>query len=334
MKIRKLSIRNIGPFIEAEMCFFSDADKKQSPVVLITGENGTGKSIILDAIRGMFGPGYGKLERDIRRRKCEGKSYIKMILEPDGKELCLNSYEIRKNDILPGSRSGDHHRLMNLPENVRKGGECPNWIADFWPSASGGGSYRIDTLESPDHRKFLSGALQGLRTNADITRLICHSDYVRDSRDPEERKVGESLYQILERIIEKSLLDGGRLSHVSRSTYEPIIIQNSQAVSLENLSSGNLYLIQNMAGLLSKMYSVLMLRQARLSELCLTPGLLLIDEAENPSQMAEAVHPLCPGNFSQPPDHCQDAFPIYHFLCLKCQAFRMQRRDRPLCGYG
>lgn len=279
MKIKQLSIGNIGPFIEAEMCFLNERDKKQMPVVLITGENGTGKSIILDAIRGMFGPQYCKLERDIRRRKREQEPYIKMILESDGKEMSLNSYEIRKNDILPGP--GDHHTLMNLPENVQKDADCPSWIADFWPSASGQGTYRIDTLESPDHRSFLCNALQGIRTNADITRIICHSDYVRDSRDPAERKLGEQLYQLLEKIIEKSLLDGGRLSHVARSAYEPVIIQNGQPVSLENLSSGNLYLIQNMAGLLRKMYSVQMLRQTPLSDLCLTPGLLLIDEAEN-----------------------------------------------------
>ena len=50
MKIKSLSLRNIGPFIEADMEFFDDSDEKP-PIVLITGENGTGKSIILDAIR-------------------------------------------------------------------------------------------------------------------------------------------------------------------------------------------------------------------------------------------------------------------------------------------
>ncbi len=44
MKIRQLSLKNIGPFIKAEMCFLNDSDEKQRPVVLITGENGTGFS--------------------------------------------------------------------------------------------------------------------------------------------------------------------------------------------------------------------------------------------------------------------------------------------------
>ncbi len=68
MRVRRLSLCNIGPFIEADMEFSSDKDEKP-PVVLITGENGAGKSIILDAIRGMFGIQYGKLERDIRRKE-------------------------------------------------------------------------------------------------------------------------------------------------------------------------------------------------------------------------------------------------------------------------
>jgi ABC-type transport system involved in cytochrome c biogenesis ATPase subunit len=63
MRIKKLSLQNIGPFIEADLDFTNDEDTA-SQVVLITGENGTGKSIILDAIRGMFGPNFARLERD------------------------------------------------------------------------------------------------------------------------------------------------------------------------------------------------------------------------------------------------------------------------------
>ena len=111
--------------------------------------------------------------------------------------------------------------------------------------------------------------------------MICHFDYLRDSRDEREKAIGEKLYAVLGEIIIRSLLEGGRLSHVSRATYEPVIIQNGQAVGLEQLSSGNSYLIQDMVELLGKMYSIHFLRQTDISELCQTPGLLLIDEAEN-----------------------------------------------------
>ncbi len=280
MKIKHLSLRNIGPFIEAEMAFLN-ASHEKPPVVLITGENGTGKSIILDAIRGMFGSAYGSLERNIARRKCSGESEIQLILEQDGEELRLESSEIEANQIKLLMTDSQVKRLANAPGDVQRGEECQNWIADFWPSASASGSYKIGSLAHPQHRYFLNNAFKGTKAKENITQLICHFDYVRDSRDPQEKATGERLYEILENIVKSSLLDGGRLSHVSRSNYEPIIIQNDQPVSLENLSSGNTYLIQNMVGLLGKMYAVHFLRKTPLTELCQTPGILLIDEAEN-----------------------------------------------------
>ncbi|MDI6793174.1 MAG: AAA family ATPase [bacterium] len=283
MRVEQLYLRNIGPFIEAYM----EMDAR-SQVVLITGENGTGKSIILDAIRGMFGFNYGRLERDIRRQKCSGQAIVKIVVEagifltleqilPFGNDLTLIPRQIKADriEIQPGSY------LNDIPVQVRDGGKCPNWVVDFWPSTSPSGSYKINAFTNPNHRSFLLNALQGTKEKADITQLICHFDYMRDSRNPQEKAAAEHLYEILERIIANSLLGDGKLSHVARSTYEPIIIQNDQPVSLESLSGGNLYLIQNMVGLLGKMYSVHFLQQTPLSELCQTPGLLLIDEAEN-----------------------------------------------------
>jgi predicted ATP-binding protein involved in virulence len=274
MRVKSLSLGNIGPFIQADMEFFTDADAKP-PVVLITGENGTGKSIIVDAIRGMFGKLYGTLERDIGRRQRSDQPNIEMILEIERKDLLLKSNEILENRI------NVRHKLANVPHQVQQGGECPNWVVDFWPSTLASGSYQVGTLTNPRHRQFLYNALQGTKTKESITQLICHFDYVRDSRDPRERATGEHLYEILEQIVASSLLNGGKLSHVARATYEPIIIQNGQPVGLANLSGGNSYLIQNLVSLLGKMYAVHVLRETPLEELCQTPGLLLIDEAEN-----------------------------------------------------
>lgn len=72
MRLTKLYLHNIGPFQDSEMELLAEeqveALKKDPalplPVVIITGENGTGKSVILDAIRTVLS-GTTKLERDI-----------------------------------------------------------------------------------------------------------------------------------------------------------------------------------------------------------------------------------------------------------------------------
>ncbi|NJL58426.1 MAG: AAA family ATPase [Desulfobacteraceae bacterium] len=92
MKIKSLSLRSIGPFIEADMEFFDDSDEKP-PIVLISGENGTGKSIILDAIRGMFGENYCKLSRNISRKEPKG-SYITIQIPVSE---CLDPCDLTEN---------------------------------------------------------------------------------------------------------------------------------------------------------------------------------------------------------------------------------------------
>ena len=275
MRIKKLALQNIGPFVEADLDFTDDGSTA-SQVVLITGENGAGKSIILDAIRGMFGSNFVRLERDIRRRKAEEQAAISLVLEIEQQDTEFTSHEFRQDSISPHPTS-----VQGTPGSVQRTGTAPNWVVDYWPSALSGGTYQVNTLVAPKHEQFLSGALQGQKKRENITQLICHFDYLRDSKDPDERATGERLYAILEGIITDSLLNGGYLSHVARATYDPIVVQNGQPVPLANLSGGNSYLIQNMVGLLGKMYSVHFLNQTPLSELGRTPGLLLIDEAEN-----------------------------------------------------
>ena len=275
MRIKKLALENIGPFVEADMDFV-DGENVASQVVLITGENGTGKSIILDAIRGMFGRYFAILERDIRRRKVEEQAKISLVLEIEQQDTEFVPSGFRKDNIDP-----DPSFVRDMPHKAPNEGTAPNWIVDYWPSALASGTYQVNAMVAPKHNQFLINALQGQGKKEDITQLICHFDYLRDSKDPDERALGARLYGMLEGIIADSLLGGGRLSHVARSTYDPIVIQNGMPVPLANLSGGNSYLIQNMVGLLGKMYSVHFLNQTPLSELGQTPGLLLIDEAEN-----------------------------------------------------
>ncbi len=281
MRIRSLHLENIGPFVEADLEFMADGDSRP-PVVLITGENGTGKSIILDAIRGVFGQHYTHLDRDIRRRNNADSVKIEALLEIDRVAVKLRSQRFLEEFIDPSQEESVlSYRIEHIPVEVKQGKDCPNWIVDFWPSILASGSYKVKALSSPNHKSVFQNSLQGTKVKTNITQLICHFDYLRDSRDEREKAIGEKLYAVLGEIIAHSLLEGGYLSHVARATYEPVIVQNGQSVGLEQLSSGNSYLIQDMVELLGKMYSIHFLRQTDISELCQTPGLLLIDEAEN-----------------------------------------------------
>ena len=65
MNIKDLTLKNVGPFKEMHLEFpcTSNASGKL-PVTLITGENGTGKSIILDSLRMLFKGVWG-IDRNI-----------------------------------------------------------------------------------------------------------------------------------------------------------------------------------------------------------------------------------------------------------------------------
>jgi len=275
MRLLSLSLQNIGPFDDAHLEFLSDPEDRPA-VTLLTGENGTGKSVLLDAIRGMFGQHYCKLERTLWRP--DTPFQVELSLELEGARRTLSSTRPGQGDFSP---SPHHYHFYNLPHKVANGGPCPSWVVDFWRSSLATDEYEIRSLSKQDHRSYLNGALQGTQRNAAVTELICGFDYLRDSRDPRERQAGEVLYEATRKIVEESLLEGGKLVHVQRSTFTPMVEQSGRVVPLANLSSGNAYLIQRMISLLGKMYAVHVLMDSDPADVCKIPGLLLIDEAEN-----------------------------------------------------
>lgn len=54
MKLLQLELKNIGPFLGQNIVFDDLNDKSKQQVTIITGENGSGKTIIIDAIRYLF----------------------------------------------------------------------------------------------------------------------------------------------------------------------------------------------------------------------------------------------------------------------------------------
>lgn len=276
MRIVDLSLKNVGPFDEARIEFLRDPDEAPA-VTLITGENGTGKTIVLDAIRAFFGSHFATLERSITRPG--GASEIELRHVTD---LVRNgSVERLSTTTRRDLHGGDAwYPLTLLPMQMAGNAVPPPWVVEFWRSHASTDSYAIDSLAKINHRALYQGALQGDHRNARVTEWLCHFDYLRDSHDPQEKAVGQAVFDAARKIIDWSLLDGEFVA-VQRSTLTPMVRQAGRVVALQNLSSGNAYLIQRMISLLGRMYSLHMLRGGDPAELCNASGLLLIDEAEN-----------------------------------------------------
>lgn len=278
MRLLELSVENIGPFDEARLEFLSGPDDPV-PVAIITGENGTGKTILLDAIRGLFGVQYGGLERAIWREGTPFKVDGNFIIEGQARRIqaqqgvAVNPDEFA---LITSDRA-----LAELPNRIVHSGLLPpHWVVDCWRCTLPVDTYNITQFAQQNPRMFLQESLKGIQRNAAVTELICAFDYLRGSHESKDRRDGEILYETTRTIVQKSVLDG-ELTHVDRRKFMPMIRQSGHVVPLSNLSSGNAYLVQHLISLLGKMYAVHVLRETDASELCKTPGLLLIDEAEN-----------------------------------------------------
>jgi predicted ATP-binding protein involved in virulence len=276
MRVKNLKLENIGPFRNASLEFISDDSEIDSPpVICITGENGTGKSIIIDAIRALFRGRFAGIERDITASKTfliESDIYMN-----DTNFKFTSTKKNEANDIALETNNTDINRLFvsTSVSSYKK-----NFIFDYWTSKLSNDSFDLTNITALDINKYLDNSISGIHKNVDLTKVISFFDYLKDSRDNEEKELGESLYKILEDIINISIAEGS-LSHVSRTTLKPVIKVGSNEITLDKLSSGNLYLIQRLTSLLSQVYSVCTINNIKISEYKEIKGLLLIDEAEN-----------------------------------------------------
>ncbi|MBQ8501359.1 MAG: AAA family ATPase [Bacteroides sp.] len=276
MKIESLYIKNIGPFKEETMEFatLDNIKSGEQPVTIITGMNGAGKSIVIDAIRAILSAQV--LERNI---VADEKNFcIKIETEYDGKgmkSLIANQLEyghLKYSDYSNLNKYFSHG--YELPGNVY------GWVVDYWSSRLPSDSFQISNMVSIDHKNVLKDAMLGKKSNVALTNFICQVDYLRSSEMPEEKALGESLYALVRTVINECL-DNGEFLYVRRVDSTPIVQQNGHQLSLEKLSSGNIFLIEHLLMLLCKMYSVCVLNQIPPSEINKIPGLLLVDEIEN-----------------------------------------------------
>lgn len=250
MKLLNLHIKNIGPFKEASLDFATEFRKgKAEPVTIITGINGSGKSILIDAIRMAF-CGMSILERDI---VADEKDYqIKMEYEENGEKehYFTSSFDKNHSFVLNGSMEViDSAICKALREGYNESDEVRPWVVDFWSAKTPTGSFQISNMMNINHRDVLKNAMSGVKSNIDLVNFICQVDYLRNSEMPEEKSLGEVVYNKLKEIVE-ACLDNGTFKYVRRSNLTPIVEQNGVELSLEKLSSGNLFLLEHLLLLL------------------------------------------------------------------------------------
>lgn len=124
MRLLSLSLENIGPFDRAELRFL-DEPSDAVPVAFITGENGTGKSIVVDAIRGLFGPSYAKLERDITRAAAGPMIDASTVIDGESVTMRSHQFDTVERWFLPSEIRSRHSTIQKLFETSRFA--CPSW---------------------------------------------------------------------------------------------------------------------------------------------------------------------------------------------------------------
>ena len=305
MRLHKLQLKNIGPFKQGELNFITEKDNSDKPpIIIITGENGTGKTIILDAIRSMLFGQYGYLSRNIIRNdnffivkltideKYPQKQILGGVSEIINRKFETNPFRFSTNNNnfnhyfcrirkeMQSIQNKTNNNLLNNTAHSPTFFKHPKWITNYWTSNHTSDNFDIKKLITPDINNYLYNSLNGVQENIEVVELITFFDYLKDASSPEEQKTGEFFSKTIKKIVKLSL-DKGEFAYVKRTNLQPVILQNNKEITLEKLSSGNLYLIQRMISLLGQMYAVHQIHNTPLNNICETPGLLLIDEAEN-----------------------------------------------------
>ena len=121
MRLLNLDLKNIGPFKEGHIDFIDDVNKDEAaPVTIITGENGAGKTIILDAIRALF---YGPLQKVERNIIADKEFYIAFNLLFSGftdERFFVKSGSIVENGGIETNHLGINKLFFSTHKNVLK----------------------------------------------------------------------------------------------------------------------------------------------------------------------------------------------------------------------
>lgn len=274
MRIKNLKLRNIGPFKNANIDFAYETDVENiPPVTIITGMNGTGKSIIIDALRAALSG--DTLERDIVADSTDFEITVDLNYDGSFKKLSTSKFEKLNGQIDGVTNALTYPLRLAYQENSK----VFPWIVDYWTAKIPNDAFKIDNLNRIDHRALMKNVMRGRKSNVELTNFLVSLDYMRGSDDEKEKETAEIMFEALRDIINQCL-DNGSFKHIRRKDLMPIFEQNGNELTIDKLSNGNIMIIEHLVMLLSKMYSLSVLLNIPAKEILNIPGLLLIDEIE------------------------------------------------------
>lgn len=154
MRLSRVMLRNVGPFARAEIDFASPEDGPG--VTILTGENGTGKSVLIDAMRALLRTREVRIGRNLVGREDQWEATLDTQDSVYPPTLVLGGGPNRVEDGLPGQLPWDQ-----LWEDVPAARTRVGWILDFWQSGLASDPFAIKTLDAPVHERFLADAMAG-----------------------------------------------------------------------------------------------------------------------------------------------------------------------------
>ena len=271
MRLSYLKLKNIGPFKEQTVTFEKD-DGTPWPIVIFTGENGTGKSVVIDSIRTVLSGVFG-IERDIVADRSD--FLIELGLIDNLTRHVEKADRIGHTDKPVGS-----NKYYEYFKKAMTGDRKVPWVLDYWCSDLPSDTFKIGNVTAIQIQNALLGSLDKTTPNVDLAKFISSIDYLKGSEKPQEANRGRDIYDLIVKIVD-DCVGVGAFSHIERETITPMIKTHEKEVSLEKLSSGNILLLKHLVGLLSRMYGVCRMNDMDIKEMSNIEGVLLIDEIEN-----------------------------------------------------
>ena len=271
MQLSYIKLKNIGPFKDISIPF-EKGNGTPYPVIIFTGENGTGKSIVIDSVRTVLRGLYG-IEREIVSNETDFLIEIGLWDKQEGKIVSVSKYAHN------GKPTGNDTYREWFNSAMTKDNKV-DWVIDYWSPDLSADPFTIGNISSIQIQNALLGSLNKTTPNVDLSKFICSIDYIRDSEKKEEAKIATYIYKKIKSIFD-DCVGKDSFQYVERESIKPQIKTHGSNVSMEKLSSGNVLLIKHLIGLMSRMYGVCRMNDMKIEDMSKINGFLLIDEIEN-----------------------------------------------------